>query len=179
MLFELRLTLQTQSDKHHTMSNWMDAKIKKLQDAEARQQHEHELQLHKAAVLKEKGLHAFEQVQLMVRRDIEKYNKTFAKDDARKRLQFGEFSASAVNGFETKNQTYPHVTVNVMYTGNAIQANFIIAQDASVDAPRTFTELIEMTIENDDSVGYRYKGQVIMMDDISHILLDRMLPSTD
>jgi hypothetical protein len=105
------LTLAPQGNEAG-MDDWIGAKAARIKERQEQAEESRQSGVHEADVISRRGRDVVERLELVVRRDVEKWNAHFP-DDARRRIDSTE--SISPGGFVVRKIGYPSATLHVVF----------------------------------------------------------------
>ena len=155
--------------------NWIDNLADKEHKQDAEQLQDEKLRLHEAQVISEKGRGLWEDLVLVVQRDVRRFEKDFPHDP--KRIM--EFNQVSPTCFRLSRHDHPSFSCNVEFHPKTAEIEFNFVQ-TSDDAAATsgWSGSLVIRVDADDNLYLNQYGRDFRnLDDVSKLFLEPVFRS--
>ena len=155
--------------------NWIDNLADKVHKQDAEQLQDEKLRLHEAQVISEKSRGLWEDLVLVVQRDVRRFEKDFPHDPKRL-IEFNQFSPTC---FRLSRQGHPSFSCAVEFHAEAAEIEFRFVQTSNdASAITGWSGSLVIRVDADDNVYLNQYGRSFRnLDDVSRLFLEPVFKS--
>src|ERR1700728_542083 len=109
----------------YPMDDWIEEKAARVKERQEQAEDARQAGIHEADVISIQGRDVFHQLEVVVRRDVEKWNEHFPDDPRRRIDKVAELSPS---GFVVQKTTYPTATLSAFFEPDSMSIHFTVSK---------------------------------------------------
>jgi len=156
------------------MDDWIGAKAARIKQRQEQAEESRQSGVHEADVISRRGRDVLERLELVVRRDVEKWNAHFP-NDARRRIDSVE--KLIPSGFTVHRTGYPSATLHVVFDPAVMSIQFTASKVRAVgEGEYTVKGLFHLNLASDGEIYLTNRsGEHFPYEDASRHLLEAVL----
>lgn len=156
------------------MNDWIEEKAARIKKRQEQAEEERQSSVHEADVIDTKGRDVLEQLEAVVRADVEKWNANFP-NDARQRID--RVDKSIPSGFIVHKTSYPTATLHATFDSASMSIQFTVTKVRAIgEGEYSIKGLFHLNLSEE---GYIYltnrSGEHFPFEDASRHLLEAVL----
>jgi hypothetical protein len=156
------------------MNDWIEEKAAVIKKRQEKAEEDRQSGLHESDVIYAKGRDVLEQLEAVVREDVEKWNANFP-NDARQRID--SVGKSVPNGFVVHRTGYPAATLHADFDAASMSIQFSATKRRAIGEGEYYVKGIFHLKLSDDGAIYltNRSGELFSFEDASRELLEAVL----
>jgi hypothetical protein len=156
------------------MNDWIEEKAARIKERQERVEEERQSGVHEADVIYAKGRDILEQLEAVVREDVEKWNANFP-DDVRQRID--SVWKSLPNGFVVHRTGYPAATLHANFDAASMSIQFSATKRRAIgEGEYSVRGLFHLKLSDEGTIYLTNRsGELFSFADASRELLEAVL----
>jgi hypothetical protein len=156
------------------MSDWIEEKAARIKQRQEQAEDERQSGVHEADVISTQGRDVLEQLEAVVRKDVEQWNSKFPNDVRRRIDSVGK---SIPSGFVVHKTGYPTATLHAIFDPRSMSIQFTVTKLRAVsEGVYSVKGLFHLKLSDEGSIYLTNRsGELFTFEDASRHLLEAML----
>ncbi len=158
----------------YAMTDWIEKKAAQIKERQGQAEYERQSGIHEADVIYERGCEVLEQLEAVVRKDVEKWNAEFP-NDARRRID--RIDKSNSSEFVVHKTGYPTATLHAAFDPDSMSIQFVAIKLRAIgEGVYSIKGLFHLHLSDEGTIYLTNRsGQHFSFDDASRHLLEAVL----
>ncbi|MFZ3214198.1 MAG: hypothetical protein WA188_22050 [Terriglobales bacterium] len=154
------------------MTSWIEDSAEQVKRQHDTTQKEREWQLHASRVIRSRSGEVVEELEKVVRADVDRWNAEFKSDPSK---QVGDVS-KILNGFRVRRTYYPAFTLEVCFDPESNTIRYQSAERRSMDSdPQQRRGVFRLSLSADGNIYLIHSDQPLSFEEASKLLLESRL----
>jgi hypothetical protein len=156
------------------MNDWIDEKAALIKKRQEQAEEARQSGIHEADVLSEQGRDVLDQLEAVVRRDVDKWNGHFPNDVRRRIDSVGKLTP---NGFAVRKTGYPSATLHAVFDPGSTSIQFTVTKIRAIgEGEYNIKGLFHLKLSEDQDIYLTNRsGEHFPFEDAARHLLEALL----